>query len=55
MASGEVVVPSPSNRRKIHEKEENTINMISCMCYQNLLEQVFKEFSKLYQVWGTVT
>ena len=34
--------------KKIVKKTANAINM----CYQNPLEQLLKQFSKLYQLWG---
>ena len=37
------------------QKIVNAINMIFYRCYDNPLGQLLKQFSKLYQLWGSVT
>ena len=51
----ELGVPPPPNRRINREKKANAINMNFWKSYQNPLGQLLKQFSKLYQLCGSVT
>ena len=49
------IVPPPNRKKFVKKTGKCNQDNFLLKCYQNPLEQLSKQFSKLYQLWGPVT